>query len=110
MTDKQIIIDGVDVSGCPYYIDSEGSCSSHDCECIKCIHNVCFYKDYKAKEQECAELEKWKKEHLKDVEFIGRNPIIDILNLMADNILSEQRNEKTQTNSYRDKRDCRKTM
>ena len=56
MTDKQIIIDGVDVSGCPYYIDSEGSCSSQDCECIKCIHNVCFYKDYKAKEQECEEL------------------------------------------------------
>lgn len=56
MTDKQIIIDGVDVSGCPYYIDSDGSCSSHDCECIKCIHNVCFYKDYKAKEQECEEL------------------------------------------------------
>ena len=56
MTDKQIIIDGVDVSGCPYYIDSEGGCSSHDCECIKCIHNVCFYKDYKAKEQECKEL------------------------------------------------------
>lgn len=58
MTDKQIIIDGVDVSGCPYYIDSEGDCSSHDCECIKCIHNVCFYKDYKAKEQECEELKK----------------------------------------------------
>ena len=57
MTDKQIIIDGVDVSGCPYYIDSDGSCSSHDCECIKCIHNVCFYKDYKAKEQECEALQ-----------------------------------------------------
>ena len=56
MTDKQMIIDGVDVSGCPYYIDSKGSCSSQDCECIKCIHNVCFYKDYKAKEQECKEL------------------------------------------------------
>ena len=56
MTDKQIIIDGVDVSGCPYYIDSECGCSSHDCECIKCIHNVCFYKDYKAKEQECEKL------------------------------------------------------
>ena len=56
--DKQIIIDGVDVSGCPYYIDSEGGCSSHDCECIKCVHNVCFYKDYKVKEQECEELKK----------------------------------------------------
>ena len=61
MTDKQIIIDGVDVSGCPYYIDSDGSCSSHDCECIKCVHNACFYKDLKAKEQECEELKKYKK-------------------------------------------------
>ena len=57
MTDKQIIIDGVDVSGCPYYIGNGGSCSSQDCECIKCIHNVCFYKDYKAKEQECEALQ-----------------------------------------------------
>ena len=49
-------INDIDVSGCPYYIDSDGSCSSHDCECIKCIHNACFYKDYKAKEQECEKL------------------------------------------------------
>ena len=56
MTNKQIIIDGVDVSGCPHYIHKDGSCSSHDCECIKCVHNACFYKDYKAKEQECKEL------------------------------------------------------
>ena len=56
MTDKQIIIDGVDVSGCPHYIHKDGSCSSQDCECIKCVHNACFYKDYKAKEQECEEL------------------------------------------------------
>lgn len=62
MADKQIIIDGVDVSGCPYYIDSEGGCSSHDCECIKCVHNVCFYKDYKAKEQECEKLKNDNKE------------------------------------------------
>ena len=50
-----------------YYIDSEGSCSSHDCECIKCIHNVCFYKDYKAKEQECEELKKELHKNFKDV-------------------------------------------
>lgn len=53
---KKQIIDGVDVSECPHYIDKDGSCSSHDCECVKCVHNVCFYKDYKAKEQECEEL------------------------------------------------------
>ena len=56
MDDKQIMIDDVDVSDCPYYINKDGSCSSHDCECVKCAHNVCFYKDYKAKEQECEQL------------------------------------------------------
>ena len=56
MTNKQIIIDGINVSECPYYIDGEGGCSSHDCECIKCVHNACFYKDLKAKERECEEL------------------------------------------------------
>ena len=58
MENKEIIIDGVDVSECPYYIHKDGSCSSHDCECIKCIHNVCFYKDYKAKEQKCEGLKR----------------------------------------------------
>lgn len=58
MENKEIYIDGVDVSGCPHYIHKDGSCSSHDCECVKCVHNVCFYKDYKAKEQECEELKK----------------------------------------------------
>lgn len=43
---------------------------------------------------ENEELEKWKKEHLKDVDFIERNPVIDILNSMAKNILLEQQNEK----------------
>lgn len=65
MADKQIIIDGIDVSGCPHYIHKDGSCSSHDCECIKCIHNVCFYKDYKAKEQECEELKEKVKKYRK---------------------------------------------
>lgn len=43
---------------------------------------------------ENEELKVWKKEHLRDVEFIKRNPVIDILNSMADNILLEQRNDK----------------
>jgi len=72
MTDKQII------------------CKCNDKECGQCS----FEEQLKAKEQECEELREWKKEHLKDVEFIERNPVIDILNSMADNILLEQRNEK----------------
>lgn len=46
MTDK-IIIDGVDVSECTYYLIKDGSCMSQDCECIKCVHNSCYYKDLK---------------------------------------------------------------
>lgn len=69
MTDKQITIDEIDVSGCPHYIHKDGSCSSHDCECIKCVHNECFYKDYKAKEQEC---EKFKEENKLAKEIITK--------------------------------------
>lgn len=160
MIDKQVIIDGVDVSGCEHFNNS-GNYNCRGCRWCKDNPN-CHYKLYKRKEQECEELkdkikfmeeyiktventrdeleiknkrlkldlieakahgdylnnlalsetlnlvseqldqlkaendelEKWKKEHLKDVEFIERNPVIDILNLMADNILLEQRNEK----------------
>ena len=71
MTDKQIIIKGVDVSECPYYRDSEGGCSSHDCECIKFIHNECFYKDYKRKEQECKRLKQTLAEIKKIAEILA---------------------------------------
>lgn len=52
------------------------------------------FEEYKKLKAENEDLEKWKKEHLKDVEFIEKNPVIDILNSMADNILLEQRNDK----------------
>ena len=55
MTDKQIIIDGIDVSGCIYYED--GKCLNGEmvqCNCKKVA--VCYYKEYKRKEQECEEL------------------------------------------------------
>ena len=51
MTDKQIIIDGVDVSGCIYY--DNGKCLNDEmvqCSCEKVA--VCYYKEYKRKEQE----------------------------------------------------------
>ena len=66
--EKSIIIDGADVSGCPHYIHKDGSCSSQDCECIKCVHNECFYKDYKSKEQECERL-KWYLKEIRDDEL-----------------------------------------
>ena len=69
--DKQIIIDGVDVSGCKY-IDIENfekpicHCISQRNECeMPCEYNKdCYYKQLKRKEQECEELkedrERWK--------------------------------------------------
>jgi hypothetical protein len=55
MTHKQIIIDGVDVSGCIYYADSK--CTNSQMIQSNCKNvAVCYYKEYKAKEQECEEL------------------------------------------------------
>lgn len=57
MTDKQIIIDGVDVSGCEWYF------SRYFKPCGGCKNTPdCHYKNWKRKEQECEEL----KEILKD--------------------------------------------
>ena len=55
MTDKQIIIGGVDVSGCIYY--DNGKCLNDEmvqCSCKNVA--VCYYKEYKRKEQECERL------------------------------------------------------
>ena len=100
MTDKQIIIDGVDVSGCKYRCDThktllaDGHIMEFENYCQitndGCYAINCYYKQLKRKEQECERLNEWKKEHLKDVEFIESNPVIDILNSMANNILLEQ--------------------
>ena len=69
MTDKQIIIDGVDVGECIYYQynmctatkDNYGDCSFY---CKDYDMNDCYYKQLKRKEQECEELrkdiERWK--------------------------------------------------
>lgn len=63
MTDKQIIIDGVDVSGCEW-IREVGLDSEYICTCNSpnktsgyCKYNPnCRYKELKAKEQECEKL------------------------------------------------------
>lgn len=52
---KPIIIDGIDVSGCIYYED--GKCLNGEmvqCNCKNVA--VCYYKEYKRKEQECERL------------------------------------------------------
>ena len=65
MTDKQIIIDGVDVSGCVYFCN--GYCNENDVA-YKCNLNNenCYYKQLKRKEQECDRLKELVKKQ-KDV-------------------------------------------
>ena len=64
MTDKQIIIDGVDVSGCGFYDDRCGYCDACKDDIdgnsyTKCMYeDDCYYKQLKRKEQECDELKK----------------------------------------------------
>ena len=62
MTDKQIIIDGVDVSECSYFnCTDEHYCDECSSEfgCAICDERTtCYYKQLKRKEQECEELKK----------------------------------------------------
>ena len=60
MTDKQIIIDGVDVSGCECYTPNiEMDCILHPLQSDACKNNPnCYYKQLARKEQECKELKK----------------------------------------------------
>ena len=64
MTDKQIIIDGIDVSKCIYFQqeDDEYTCGAEECNgaivaCRACDN--CYYKQLKHKEQECERLNRW---------------------------------------------------
>ena len=55
MTDKQIIIDGVDVSGCKHYNPEQYfKCNIGCCHCEE--NPNCYYKQLKRKEQECEEI------------------------------------------------------
>ena len=56
MTDKQIIIDGVDVSGCIFYSGHlQEYIGTHKCECGRsCYRNKnCYYKQLKRSEAQC---------------------------------------------------------
>lgn len=58
---KQIIIDGVDVSGCENYGETMAkthNCTLYDEYLRPCKGADCYYKQLKAKEQECEELKK----------------------------------------------------
>lgn len=59
MTDKQIIIDGIDVAGCVYYKqECIANCGMFALGDFKCEGQICLYKQLKRKEQECEELKK----------------------------------------------------
>ena len=69
MTDKQIIIDNVDVSGCEFYIDSknlEFNCKQTPQSYFCKNQPNCYYKQLKRKEQECEMLKKKLKPKLKN--------------------------------------------
>ena len=63
MSNKQIFIDCVDVSGCEYYNKDDKTCRAVNgkyetdiCDFDKCENSNCYYKQLKYKEQECEEL------------------------------------------------------
>ena len=70
MTDKQIIIDGVDVSGCENYGETMAkthNCTLYDEYLRPCKGTNCYYKNWKRKEQECEELKKLLKVRIEDL-------------------------------------------
>lgn len=80
MTDKQIIIDGVDVSWCKHYKHNDknsgwSSCTSKDEEHIHVVNPLCcekkdcYYKQLKRKEQECNRYKQTLSEIQQDLEF-----------------------------------------
>ena len=71
MTDKQIIIDGVDVSGCENYGETMAkthNCTLYDEYLRPCKGTDCYYKQLKRKEQECEAYQKQFKADTKEME------------------------------------------
>lgn len=71
MTDKEIIIDGIDVSKCEFYCEEYCNLSNDRNERLpfaeKCTgYCDCCFKQLKRKEQECEELKEKQKELLHD--------------------------------------------
>lgn len=65
MENKQIIIDGVDVSGCKYCLKMTKYRCTIQRDVYKCLceeNPNCYYKQFKRKEHECEELRKEKAE------------------------------------------------
>lgn len=66
MTDKQMIIDGIDVSGCEFYNKDDKTCREANgkydtdiCDFDKCKNSDCYYKQLARKEQEYEDLRQY---------------------------------------------------
>ena len=106
MTDKQIIIDGVDVSGCEFYNKDDKTCREANgkynidiCDFDKCENSNCYYKNWQRKEQECEEL----KEQLKEMNEVIRTEttrcnLVNILKTELDQLKAENEELKKTVN------------
>ena len=81
---KEIIIDGVDVSGCCQYmprymedydIDTLDYCRYHFKPCKDVDVKYCYFKQLKRKEQECEELKKANDGILTTIRILAKNNI-----------------------------------
>lgn len=78
MTNKQIVIDGVDVSGCEYCLKMTKYRCTIQRDVYKCLceeNPNCYYKQFKRKEHECEELKKEKAEIKKYLGISGKTII-----------------------------------
>ena len=113
MTDKQIIIDGVNVSGCEKQGETIAGITCGNGERIRLANEIitkhklckdnpnCVYKQLKAKEQECEEL----KEKVKKYGEINEQETKDYAELKAENeelkkIINEAKNSNLDLKSF----------
>lgn len=92
MTNKQIIIDGVDVSECEFYNTDDGTCrevnGKYDtdiCEFDKCENSNCYFKQLKRKEQALDEIEKYLDAQQKYLDGEDYHNLLDIINKAKEN-------------------------
>ena len=110
MTDKQMIIDDVDVSKCNYFNNTDKSyceecCSEFGCAICNDRPN-CYYKQLARKEEECEEL-KEDREHWKS-NFNGKVSAIEELLKQLDQLKAENEELKTMLKdlSYENQKFC----
>ena len=110
MTDKeQIIVGGVDVSGCGHLVDKE-ACGSMDCQSVECERNPnCLFKQLAHKTQECDALESLKDFHLQKIEVLEQEceelkeyiRMLEFKNTTSQNCNQQLNSSMTKANCYR---------